>query len=314
MRAATDRADIAEGLLALSSDPAVTQVLARTRRDAGGRDSVTVEVTRNGSAVREPLIQEPAELVHIVSEFLGPGRTCGSVSVRGLQGIAAVPPSSDMPLLALERFTPAKAAPDRDNDPAGIAKTAAAILGAGAGVVVAGPSGNHIGLAIRTIVTRLGPSSRLVMIEDGPPIPVRRDAIRLREAPCEVVRALRHCVIIFHRSTPPTLPALSGAVLVVVSARTPEGALARLVSGASARPAVLARLCSDAAPLFLWSEPGSQSIGFRAVYEILPDPAAGPAGLPALQMLAGTDPETGALIPTGAVPVDATIRAAFNLS
>jgi hypothetical protein len=315
MRAATDLADPSGGLLALSRDLAVTQVLARNRRDAGGRDVVTVEVTRNGTVAREPLIREPGEFDRLVSDLLGPGRACGCVTVHGLHGFAAMPPAADASLLVLERLALLKAAPDHGGAvPADIVAAAAAVLGAGAGIVLGGPHGSHIGATIRAIVARLGPSAKPVVIGDGPPIPVRRDAIRLREAPYEALRILRHSIIVYHRTAPPTLTALAGAVLIVATARTPEGALARLICGTSGRPAILARLCAETAPLFLWFEPGPQKVGLTAVYEILPQPAAGFTGLPALQMLTGADPETGTFVPTGAVPVDAAVRAAFHQS
>ncbi len=298
-------------LLALARDPAVSRVLARPRRDQAGREVVTVEVTRSGQVVQDPMILDPADLERLIAGLLGAGRSFGVVGVRGLQGIAALPPASDAPLLVLDRAAPSRAAPDQDGTiSAAVAEAAVRILGAEAGVVLAGRRGPHIGAAVRAITGRLSPQAPLVMVEDGAPTPVRRDAVRLREVTPEALRAMRRTVVVIDRAAPPALAALAGSVLVVVAARTPEGAVARLAAAPEASPAARARMCADTAPLLLWFDRTPRGAGLVAAYEILPHPDG--LGLPALQMLAGTDPETGALVPTGAVPVDPALRDAWT--
>jgi hypothetical protein len=266
-----------------------------------------VEVTRNGKTSPDPVLQEPDGLERLVASLLGPGRTVGPVSMRGLQGLAAIPPAADTPVLVLERLASSRGAPEHDAVPPAVASAAAALLRAGAGVTLAGPSGAPVGTSIRSVCGRLGPSARLVVVEDGQRTPIRQDAIRLREASYETLRSLRHCVVIINRAVPPAISSLSGAVLVVVTARTPEAALARLAHGSAASASMLARIASDTAPLLLWL--GAHARRLEAAYEVLPE--ADVSGLPALQMLAGTDPETGALVPTGAVPVDPALRDAW---
>jgi hypothetical protein len=295
-------------LLALARDIAVTRVVARLRKDSSGRDAAVVEVTRNGKTSPDPVLQEPEDLERLVGSLLGPGRTFGPVSMRGLQGLAAIPPAADTPVLVLERLAPSGVAPEHDGTvPSAIAAAAAALLRAGAGVTLAGPSGAPVGTSIRSVCGRLGPSARLVVVEDGQRTPIRQDAIRIREASYETLRSLRHCVVIINRAVPPAISSLSGAVLVVVTARTPEAALARLAHGSASSARVLARIASDTAPLLLWL--GAHARRLEAAYEVLPE--ADVSGLPALQMLAGTDPETGALVPTGAVPLDPALRDAW---
>ena len=275
-----------------------------------GRDAAMVEITRNGAVIPDSAVHDPDELEGLIRELLGPSRTFGPVVMRGLQGLAAIPPAADTPLLVLERTAPSSAVPERDETiPRGLADAAAAILGVGAGVVLAGPYGPHVGAAIRAVCARLGPSARLVMVEDGPQTPVRRDAIRLRDAPYDALRALKHAVVVINRGVPPTLPRLSGSVLVVAAGRTPEAVLARLTAESAASSRVLARLCADAAPLLLWLVVGRDGARVDAAYEILSHPDS--SGLPALQLLAGTDPETRTLIPTGAVPVDPALSEAW---
>jgi len=313
MPAATDVASATGALVALARDPAVSYVHARTRHDlVTARDIVTVEIVRNGRLSSDGLLEDPADLQALVVGLLGSGRACGAVAVRGLHGIAAVPPAAEAPLLVLERWRPARAEPDTAAIlPPTVATAAAAVLRAGAGVVVAGPRGPYVESVLRAITARLEPSIRLVVLHDGPHAVARRDAIRLREAPYEVLTALRHSVAIVDRTVPPCLPLFSGPALIVASGRTPEAALARLTSGSTASPALLATMCADAAPLMLWFAPHARGATLHAVYEILPEPALRPRGLPALQMLGGTDPTTRALVPTGAVPTDRVLRAAF---
>jgi hypothetical protein len=300
------------GLAALARDPAVSRIAARVRRDGSGRDVVVTEVIRNGKAVADPVIQDLADLERAIGRLLGPDRALGAVSVRGLHGLAAVPPAADTPLLVLDRIAPPRAMPERDDAlPPHIAASAAALLRAGAGVVLAGPRGGpRAGAVVRSVLARLGSRARLVIVEDGPQTPVPTDAVRLRAVAHDALRALRHAVVVINVAEPPSLPALSGAALVVVAARAPEAALARLTAGSAATPPALARLCADAAPLLLWFGQGQGGAGLLAAYEILPAPDR--SGLPLLQMLAGVDPVGGGLVPTGAVPVDPALRDAWN--
>jgi len=300
-------------LLALARDLGVTRVAARLRRESNGRDALVVEILRNGQVSHEPFLQDAAELEEVVKGLLGPDRAVGAVAVRDLQGLAALPPAAQTPVLVLDRATSRSPTPEHDGPvPRGLADAAAAVLGMGAGVVLAGPHGPHVRTVIRAVCARLGPSGRLVLVEDGLPTPVRGEVIRLREAPADACRLLKHAVVVLNLGIPPTLPSLSGSVLVVVPARSLAAALARLISGSTASPRVLASLCADAAPLLLWVSSGRSGARVEGAYEILPLPDT--AGLPTLQLLAGTDPETGAVIPTGAAPVDPALGEAWTHS
>jgi len=303
---------ISSGLAALARDLSVSRIAVRVRRDGSGRDAVVAEVTRNGTAAPDPVIQDRADLERLIARLLGPDRALGTVSIRGLHGLAALPPAADAPLLVLERTAPTRPAPDGGGAfPPAAAAAAAALLRAGAGVVLAGPDGPHMGAAIRGVCARLGPSASIVLVEDGPQTPLPISAVRLRDVPSGALRAFRHAVVVVNRAAPPCLPALSGAVLVTAAARTPEAALARLAAESAAPPPVLARLCADAAPLLLWFGSGRGACRLTAAYEILPTPDA--SGLPMLQMLTGLDPVSGALVPTGAVPADPALRDVWNV-
>jgi hypothetical protein len=298
-----------QALAALARDQAVTRLVARVRRDSGGREAAVVEVTRAGRVATDPSIQAASELEEAIAALLGPGRSAGSVSIRALHGLAALPPASETPVLVLERPSPLPRTPDADASlPPGIVDLAGSLLQSGASVVIAGPPGAPLPAALRAVCGRLGsPSARLVAIEDGPPTPLSHEAVRLRDVPTGLLRSLRRVVAVINVAQPPDLTALACPSLVAVTARSPEAALARLCAP-HLPPAVQARLCADSAPLLLWLGAHDGAASLR-VYEILPHPDA--AGLPALQLLAATEP-SGSLIATGAVPRDPLLMARWR--
>ncbi len=292
-------------LLALLADPAVTWVRARGRG---------AEVRRGGRTHEKDLAQHPGALEDLVERLIGPGRASGSVVLRGFTGFAALPPVSADPVLVLHRPTPARVSPDAVAQ-AGlltpeITKVATTMLAAGAGVLVAGPRGSKTTVVLSALVQTLPSSTQLVLVEDEPRIAPARDALRLRDLPPDLLQSLGDAVIVLDLMRPPSVLGLTQPVLAALRARSPEAACARACAGPMG--VVLGRaeqavLLADLAPLLLWYDATPR---LEAIYELVPFPD--PAGAPCrLQMLLGTDPTTGTLVPTGAIPRDPQLAAAW---
>jgi len=291
-------------LLALLADSAVTSIRATGRG---------VEVRRGGRTHQVALAQSQSALPEAIESLIGPGRASGSVSLRGFVGFAALPPVAADPILVLHRPLTARISPEAVTA-AGlltpeIARAAAALAASGAGVLVAGPRGARTTLVLSALVQLLPPTLPLVLVEDEPQIALTRDAVRLRELPADLLRSLGDVLLVLDLMRPPSLLGLTPPLLAAIRARSPEAACARACSGYSVP--VLGRLdqavlLADLMPLLLWYDPTPRLI---AVYELLPTPAIdAPCRL---QMLVGTDPITGTLVSTGAVPRDPQLAAVW---
>lgn len=294
-----------KALLTLLADPAVTWVRVRGRG---------AEVRRGGRTYQEDLSQHPAALEDLVERLIGPGRSSGSVVLRGFTGFAALPPVAADPVLMLRRPAPARVSPDAVIEAGlltpGIARAAKSMLTAGAGMLVAGPRGSRTTVVLSALVQVLPASMQLALIEDEPRIAPTRDALRLRDLPADLLRSLGDVLIVMDLPKPPSILSLTTPVLAALRARTPEAACTRACAGPMG--VILGRdeqavLLADLVPLLLWYDATPR---IEAVYEILPFPD--PTGAPCrLQMLLGTDPTTSTLVPTGAVPRDAQLAAAW---
>jgi hypothetical protein len=295
-----------KALLALLADPSVTWIRARGRG---------AEVRRGGRTYQEDLSQHPGALEDLIERLVGPGRASGSVVLRSFTGFAALPPISADPVLVLRRPTPARVSPDAVIE-AGlltpeITQTAKSLLAIGAGILVAGPRGSRSSVVLSALVQLLPASTHLALVEDEPRIAPTRDALRLRDLPPDLVRSLGDVLIVLDLPRPPSLLGLPTGVLAAFRARSPEAACARACAGPMG--VILGRaeqavLLADLTPLLLWYDSAPR---LNAVYELLPLPD--PTGAPCrLQMLLGTDPTTGALIPTGAAPKDAQLAAVWT--
>lgn len=273
------------------------------------------EVRRARGTETVPLGHETV-LRDLVQRILGHGRSAGPVAFAGFVGVASLPPDSPEPVLLLRRPSPLRIDPDSAYrsgilEP-GIARAAARLLMAGAGVACAGPSRQGAGGAATALLALLPTSWRLALVEDEPRIAPSREALRLRNPSPETLAAADPQLVILASAS--ALPAWAAPrpALALIRARSPQAAAARLLAGAPQCPTpvlphVAARLVADAVPLLLWIDASPK---LEAVYEILP--AVGPSGEPCpLQMLAALDPASGRLLSTGAAPRDPDLAAAW---
>ncbi len=310
MRTSTESLASHPALFDLTRDPGVSRITAHDRRDPlSGRGAVAVELVHNGMVISVTPIEDADDFEALLARLLGPNRLCGAVTIQEFAGLAALPPVADHATLVLERLTPARS-DAASGLPAPVIGLAARMLDAGAGIVLAGPHRARLVTALAAVTARLAPSTRVALLHDGMPTSLRRPVLRVREAPTDALAVLRGTTMIIDRAVPPPLPLLAGAVVFIVTARTPNAAVARMASGTTVLPSVLARLCADVAPLLLWTG-DDDGAAPGLVYEIL-GRSAHPDGLPLLQALLVGDPASAVLVATGADPEDPTVRAAMT--
>jgi len=293
----------------LARDATVTSITARAA-PRGARDPLRAVIVRSGAATTEPLADTPEGFARFVAELLGEGRTAGSVTLHGLAGFAALPPISESPFLALDREPrAARGAADPQVMPPAVATAIGTLLGYGGGAIVAAHPGIRLREAVSDIVRRIPERRRVAMVEDGLRVSGRPDAYRLRDLPPLPRRALGTAVLVVALGEPPSIADLSPPVLITVTARSPEAALARLTAGpraAPSSPAHPAALWADTAPLLVWLAPTPQGPRLAAAYALLPTLRS--TGVPALHLLAAIDPVSEILISTGILPRDDLLR------
>ncbi len=292
-------------LARLAPDPTISKIVARAVVN-GASSEVVADISRGAAVIREHLSQRPDELHQFIVALLGDGITSGAVAFGDLVGLAALPPVASTPLLVLRRPAPLRLMPDATAPclltPA-LGLMLATLLRRGSGVVLAGPIKSRTSEAMGALARLLPASTAIAVVEPTVRIAPDREALRLRALPSDARRALGDVVLMIDLPDPPMLVSCPPPVVLAVHAKTPQGALSRLRGPGTRLTPADAVLWAETAPALIWHAHTPKGPRIEAVWELLPR-LDHQAELPRLQMLLGRDQGSGALIPTGATPVD----------
>jgi hypothetical protein len=291
----------------LASDEAVTRVTIRASAPRGGRPHIISEVVRNGSPSSPQILRDPDDLQRVLDALIGEGAAAGRAEIGALSGIGARPPASDAPVLLLDRAPKTRA---KAPLPRPMAEMAASALSSGAGVIAASPSDTLLEAAVAAICSRLPRDVRLISLLGPDDIRAPAGAVRLHGAGPDAARGARRSVAVLPPHRVPRPPKSPRAALIPVRARSLEAALAAVSAPWRVSPPLLAPLLSDLAPVALWIPPRPSPLSPLAAYEVLP--REDPSGLPVLQAVAAADPESGDVLPCGAVPCGPDVAEALE--